>query len=415
MDRPIPAKEKKAALLRSAIKYGSIALATVIAAICIYSWSRSSIRLDELNTSTVTRGDIETTVTASAKIAPAFEEIIVSPISSRIVEVYHRPGDEVEAGTPLLRLDIESARTDFEKRLDALAVSRLQLEQLKGNIRTKLSELEMRIKVAEMKVKRLEAELAGERYLDSIGSGTTDRVREADFALSSEQLSLDQLRQQYDNERIAYDTDIKVKELDIEISEKEIAMLRRTLSDAEIRAPRRATVTEISDQIGAQIGAGTQMARIADLDHYKITADVPDGYVNQIALGCRTHMKIKGNDIDGKVVNITPTSSNGMISFTVIPDCDSLSVLRPGLKADLYVSSGLCSNVLRIDNAPFYTQPGVYTVYVISGNEIERRQIQLGRASYDFVEVISGLSEGETIVTNDLSRFKGAPTIKLKK
>lgn len=415
MDRPIPAKEKKAALLRSAIKYGSIALATVIAAICIYSWSRSSIRLDELNTSTVTRGDIETTVTASAKIAPAFEEIIVSPISSRIVEVYHRPGDEVEAGTPLLRLDIESARTDFEKRLDALAVSRLQLEQLKGNIRTKLSELEMRIKVAEMKVKRLEAELAGERYLDSIGSGTTDRVREADFALSSEQLSLDQLRQQYDNERMAYDTDIKVKELDIEISEKEIAMLRRTLSDAEIRAPRRATVTEISDQIGAQIGAGTQMARIADLDHYKITADVPDGYINQIALGCRTHMKIKGNDIDGKVVNITPTSSNGVISFTVIPDCDSLSVLRPGLKADLYVSSGLCSNVLRIDNAPFYTQPGVYTVYVISGNEIERRQIQLGRASYDFVEVISGLSEGETIVTNDLSRFKGAPTIKLKK
>lgn len=415
MDRPISAKEKKAALLRSAIKYGSIVLASVIAAICIYSWSRSSIRLDELNTSTVTRGDIETTVTASAKIAPAFEEIIVSPISSRIVEVYHRPGDEVEAGTPLLRLDIESARTDFEKRLDALAVSRLQLEQLKGNIRTKLSELEMRIKVAEMKVKRLEAELAGERYLDSIGSGTTDRVREADFALSSEQLSLDQLRQQYNNERMAYDTDIKVKELDIEISEKEIAMLRRTLSDAEIRAPRRATVTEISDQIGAQIGAGTQMARIADLDHYKITADVPDGYVNQIALGCRTHMKIKGNDIDGKVVNISPTSSNGMISFTVIPDCDSLSVLRPGLKADLYVSSGLCSNVLRIDNAPFYTQPGVYTVYVISGNEIEKRQIQLGRASYDFVEVISGLSEGETIVTNDLSRFKGAPTIKLKK
>lgn len=415
MDRPISAKEKKAALFRSAIKYGSIVLATIIAAICIYSWSRSSIRLDELNTSTVTRGDIETTVTASAKIAPAFEEIIVSPISSRIVEVYHRPGDEVEAGTPLMRLDIESARTDFEKRLDALAVSRLQLEQLKGNIRTKLSELEMRIKVAEMKVKRLEAELAGERYLDSIGSGTTDRVREADFALSSERLSLDQLRQQYNNERMAYDTDIKVKELDIEISEKEIAMLRRTLSDAEIRAPRRATVTEISDQIGAQIGAGTQMARIADLDHYKITADVPDGYVNQIALGCRTHMKIKGNDIDGKVVNISPTSSNGMISFTVIPDCDSLSVLRPGLKADLYVSSGLCSNVLRIDNAPFYTQPGVYTVYVISGNEIEKRQIQLGRASYDFVEVISGLSEGETIVTNDLSRFKGAPTIKLKK
>ena len=415
MDRPISKKEQNANRLRSIAKYAAIAAVTACAGWGLYMWSRSSVKYSELKTSTVSRGDIETTVTASAKIAPAFEEIITSPISARIVEVYHRPGDEVEAGTPLLRLDIESARTDYEKRLDALSMSRLQLEQLRGNILTKLSDLEMRIKVAEMKVKRLEAELAGERYLDSIGSGTTDRVREAEFALSSERLSLDQLRQQYANERSACDTELKVKQLDIEISEKELTMLRRTLADAEIRVPRRSTVTEISDQIGSQIGAGSQVARIADLDHYKITADLPDGYANQIALGCRTHMKIKGTDIDGKVVNISPTSANGMISFTVIPDCDSLTILRPGLKADLYVSSGLCSNVLRIDNAPFYTQPGMYNVYVVRDGELVRTNVQLGRANYDYVEVISGLNEGDIIVTNDLSRFKSAPNIRVKK
>lgn len=415
MDRPISKKEQNATLIRSIIKYACIAAVIGCAGWGIYMWSRSSVKFSELKTSTVSRGDIETTVTASAKIAPAFEEIIVSPISARIVEVYHRPGDEVEAGTPLLRLDIESARTEYEKRLDALSMSRLQLEQLRGNIRTKLSDLEMRIKVADMRVKRLEAELAGERYLDSIGSGTTDRVREAEFALNSERLSLDQLRQQYHNEQSACETDLKVKQLDIEMSEKELNMLRRTLADAEIRVPRRSTVTEISDQIGSQIGAGSQVARIADLDHYKITADVPDGYANQISLGCRTHMKIKGTDIDGKVVNISPTSANGMISFSVIPDCDSLTVLRPGLKADLYVSSGLCSNVLRIDNAPFYTQPGAYNVYVVRDGELVRTNVQLGRANYDYVEVISGLNEGDVIVTNDLSRFKSASTIRVKK
>ena len=414
MDRPISKKEQNKAIARSFIKYGCIAAAVVAAGYGIYMLSRSSVKLSDLKTTTVSRGDIETTVTASAKIAPAIEEIIVSPISSRIVEVYHRPGDEVEAGTPLLKLDIESARTDYEKRLDALAVARLQLEQLKGNIVTKLSNLKMQIKVAEMKVKRLEAEFAGERYLDSIGSGTTDRVREAEFALQSERLSLDQLKQQYQNESLAAETDIKVKELDIEISEKETALLRRTLTDAEIRAPRRATVTEISDKIGSQIGSGTQVAAIADLGHYKIIADIPDGYANQISIGCRTHMKIRGTDIDGKVVNISPTSSNGMISFTVIPDCDSLATLRPGLKSDLYVSSGLCSNVLRIENAPFYNQPGMYNIYVLRDGELARTNVRLGRANYDYVEVISGLNEGDVIVTNDLSRFKGIPTIKLK-
>ena len=146
MDRQITKAERRASLRRTIIKYVIVAVAIIAAAWAVFAWSRSSVKLSELKITTVTRGDIETTVTASAKITPAFEEIIVSPITSRIVEVYHRPGDEVEAGTPLLLLDIESARTDYEKRLDALSASRLQLEQLRGNIRTKLSDLKMRIK-----------------------------------------------------------------------------------------------------------------------------------------------------------------------------------------------------------------------------------------------------------------------------
>ncbi len=196
MDRTITKAERMQAMKRTAVKYAIAIVAVAIAVWGVYSWSRSSVKASDLKFSTVTRGDIETTVSASARIEPSTEEIITSPISSRIIEVYHRPGDVVEAGTPLMKLDIENARTDYEKKLDALAVDRLKLEQLHANIRTKLSDLEMRIKVARMKVKRLEAELAGERYLDSIGSGTTDRVREAEFALNSDVLSLAQLEKQ---------------------------------------------------------------------------------------------------------------------------------------------------------------------------------------------------------------------------
>ncbi len=402
------------AMKRTAVKYAIAIVAVAIAVWGVYSWSRSSVKASDLKFSTVTRGDIETTVSASARIEPSTEEIITSPISSRIIEVYHRPGDVVEAGTPLMKLDIENARTDYEKKLDALAVDRLKLEQLHANIRTKLSDLEMRIKVARMKVKRLEAELAGERYLDSIGSGTTDRVREAEFALNSDVLSLAQLEKQYENEKAVSETEIKVCQLNIEISEREIGLLQRTLTDAEIRSPRRATITEISDKIGSQIASGQQLAVVADLSHYKIVAEAADGYANRISQGCRTHMRLKGYDIDGTIVNIAPTATNGLISFTVRPDCDSLEVMRPGLKGDIHVNSGISKDVLRIDNAPFYNQPGTYSVYVRNGDVIERRNIQLGAANYDYIEVISGLTEGEQIVTNDLSRYQGTKTIKLK-
>ena len=55
---------------------------------------------------------------ASGNVAPAFEEIINSPINSRIVEVYRRGGDSVEVGTPILKLDLQSTETEYKKLLD---------------------------------------------------------------------------------------------------------------------------------------------------------------------------------------------------------------------------------------------------------------------------------------------------------
>ena len=52
---------------------------------------------------------IEVSVSASGKVVPAFEEIINSPINSRIVEIYKKGGDSVDVGRPILKLDLLSA------------------------------------------------------------------------------------------------------------------------------------------------------------------------------------------------------------------------------------------------------------------------------------------------------------------
>ena len=118
MDREIPKKEKQKKML---IRIGKIAgsfalLATIIAAGINYA--RSTVNTKSLTFSTVDRGTIETSVTASGEVHPAFEEIINSPISSRIVEVYCHSGDSVEVGTPLLRLDLTTTENEYKKLLD---------------------------------------------------------------------------------------------------------------------------------------------------------------------------------------------------------------------------------------------------------------------------------------------------------
>jgi HlyD family secretion protein len=75
-------------------------------------------------------------------VIPAFEEIINSPINSRIVEVYKRGGDSVDVGTPILKLDLQSAETEYNKQLDEEQMKSLQLEQQRVTNHNKLSEME---------------------------------------------------------------------------------------------------------------------------------------------------------------------------------------------------------------------------------------------------------------------------------
>lgn len=394
----------------------------VVAAVALVWWVMSAIGGASVKASSVSmgeadRGDLSATITAGGKVVPAYEELINSPIHSRILEVRHRAGDIVEAGTPLLILDLEATKAEYGKMLDQLNMKRLELQQQLANDRTDLSRLDMQIKVGDMKVHRLEAELANERYLDSIGSGTTDKVREAEFALRSAQLEQEQLRQQRDNEQDVRRAAADISRLEIEILTRDAELASRTLTDADIRAPRRGTVTSINTAIGAQVGQGEKVATVADLGHFKVEGEVADSYAKSIAPGARATVRIGHTDLDGIVAAVAPSSTSGVVNFTINLNCDSIADLRAGLRPDIYVYNGMKSDVIRIPNGSYYRGPGNYPLYVrnADGSALELRTVRLGIASMDHVEVESGIAPGETIALSDLDRFGGAKTIKLKK
>lgn len=139
---------------------------------------------------------LESSVSASGKIVPLYEQAIVSPVATRIIEVYCNEGDTVEADQSLLKLDLQSAETDLRRISDEVSMKKNEIEQASLANATYLTDLEMKIKVKEMSVSHLKAEVANEKRLDSIGSGTGDRIREAELAYSTARLELEQLKMQ---------------------------------------------------------------------------------------------------------------------------------------------------------------------------------------------------------------------------
>ena len=415
MDREIPKEVRDKERKKKFIKYGAIGVAAVVCIAVLISFMRSSVNKKDLVFSEVDNGTIEVSVSASGKVVPAFEEIINSPINTRIVEVYRKGGDSVDVGTPILKLDLQSTETEYKKLLDEEQMKRYQLEQLKVNNNTYLSDLSMQVKISAMKLNRMEVELRNERYLDSLGSGTTDKVRQAELNFNTGKLELEQLRQQYANESKVKEADLKVKELEFNIFSKSLAEMKRTLDDAQIRSPRKAILTYINNQVGAQVAEGSQVAIISDLSHFKVEGEIADTYGDRVAAGGRAIVKIGNEKLEGTVSSVTPLSKNGVISFIVQLNEDNNKRLRSGLKTDVYVMNAVKEGVLRLANASYYVGRGEYELFVQdSKDEVVKRKVQLGDSNFEYVEVISGLKPGDKVVVSDMISYKNKNKLKLK-
>ena len=410
ISKEIRIKEKRKSIIKWVIGLGSVAGSIVL----VLSLIQPTLKMDDVIVSKVDKGIIEVSVNASGKVIPAFEEIINSPINSRILEIYKRGGDSVDVGTPILKLDLQRAETDFQKLLDEEQMKRLQLEQLRVNIRSKLSEMEMKLKVSRMELSRKEVELRNERYLDSLGAGTTDKVRQAELSFTVGELQLKEDEQKYLNEQALGKADLKVKELELNIFRKGLAETKRTLEDAQVRSPRKAILTYVNSEVGAQVIQGAKIAIVSDLSHFKIDGEIADTYGDRIATGNKVMVKIGSEKLNGTVSDITPLSKNGVISFTVQLDNDNHPRLRSGLKTDVYVMNAVKEDVMRIANGSYYVGKGDYELFVIKGGNLIKKKIRLGDSNFEFVEVIDGLQPGDKVIISDMTDYKNKNKLKFK-
>ena len=414
MDREISKEVQKKEQRKQFLKIGAVAGGLIVLVVVVISMLQTSLKRKDLNISTVDKGVIEVSVSASGKVIPAFEEIINSPINSRIVEVYKRGGDSVDVGTPILKLDLQSAETEYKKQLDEEQMKSLQLQQQRVVNHNKLSEMEMNLKVSRMELDRKAVELRNERYLDSLGAGTTDKVRQVELDYNVSLLKLKEDEQKYTNEQALTEADLKVKELELNIFRKSLAETKRTLDDAQIRSPRKAILTYVNNEIGSQIGQGAKVAIVSDLSHFKIEGEIADTYGDRIAAGSKAVIKIGSDKLDGTVSDVTPLSKNGVISFTVQLDEDNHKRLRSGLKTDVYVMNAVKDDVLRIANSSYYVGKGEYELFVVNGDQLLKRKVQLGDSNFEYVELFSGLQEGDQVVVSDMNAYKDKNKLKLE-
>lgn len=414
MDKPIPKRERNIQTLKSIGKIAGVLATLSLVILIIIEISRASISEASLSFATIDRGTIETTISASGNVQSTSELIINSPISSRIVDVYCKNGDSITAGTRLLQLDLKDAESEYQKLLDEKEIKQQQLLQQRLNDETMLANMHTNIEISEMEFKRLQSELLNEQHLDSIGSGTTEKVRQCEMAVTTARLKLEQSRQQLQREKEIRLSNRRVSELQYNIFIEQLEASRKRLADAQMPAPQNGTITFINNSKGAQVAAGSHIATLADLSSFKISAKLGENLADNLATGKDVIVKIGKETLTGKISNVEAKSEGGNIAFDISLDEPSHPKLRYGMRVDVYILHRIREDVLRIKNGNYYKGAGEYAFFVKEGEKIVRRKVQLGNSNYDYVEVVAGLDEGCQVVLNDMENYNSRKEIKLK-
>ncbi len=411
LSNSVKRKRKRKLILRAVVTF-----IIIIALIVIFrNLIKPSIDIEEFYTELTEKGNIQATVSASGTVVPEFEEIISSPILSRIVKINRNTGDEVTSGDTILLLDTQSAILSLEKMKDELAMKKNNVNKLKLQLERSLIDLRTQHQIKILHVENMETELKEEQYLNEIGGGTKEKIEKAELNFRIAGLELQQIEQTISNSERSMDADMYGLNYEISIGQKNVHELQEKLNRASITANNKGVITWINSEIGKTVNAGEELVKVANLQSFWIEGVISDMHATKLANGGEVSIRLDENtDINGRIVSISPSVEANTIQFKIKLDEKRHPLLRPNLKVDLFVVTSFKENVILSKNGAFYKGATKQNVFVVRDEKLIRKEVEFGVSNFDYVEIASGLSVGEQIVTSDMSDYERHEEISIK-
>ena len=311
-----------------------------------------------VETITVEKANINSTVSATGSIRPVNSVEISSKITARLKEVLVKENETVTAGQVLATLDAK----DYASKRDQ----------------------------AQFKVTNAKAKYDRALYLHTVGAYTTQQLEDA----------------KYD-----YDTAVSI-----------LSQMDNDLSETSIVSPMDGVVVGEPKTAGTMAVAGsdnpTIIMRVADMSTKEIQAKIDETDIGNVKVGQRatftvdafngktftaTVSKISqtdtGNTWDTSSKTSTGSSASVIYYYVTLDVNDPDNILLPAMTARVNINTASKNDALVVPISTLKTDSNGTYVLVKNGNEQEKRPVEVGIYSDDSVEILSGLEEGEEVVS----------------
>jgi HlyD family secretion protein len=384
-----------------------LVLVSVIAAGFIYAprLMKPTITRSRIRTAHVDSGLIEATISASGVVVPEFEQVLSSPINARVTKILKRPGDALKRGEPILELDVSESVLAVDKVNQQIALKQNQQAKIKLDLDNTLIDLQSRSDIKNLEYRSAKASAARSRSLAQQGLLSEEKLREAELQEEKTAFELKQIENSKRNAQQSTKTQIEGLALEMNTLQKERIEAQRQLELATTKSDRDGVLTWVVNEEGATIQKGAVLARIADLNSFRVDATVSDIHAGKLAVGIPVSVKVNDEYLQGAVSNILPTIKDGIITATIALKDKASALLKSNLRVDVLIITDRKDKVLRIRKGPAISAEGVREVFVIRGDTAVKTPVKIGITSFDSYEVIEGLIEGDEVIISDMTGY----------
>ena len=206
------------------------------------------------------------------------------------------------------------------------------------------------------------------------------------------------------NEKIGSEIEYLQAKTNYESQNSQLAQLNKQLEKAVVRAPFTGKVDDIMVEVGQVVSPGVMpLLRIVSTQKMYVEADVPERYLTTVSKGTpvRVDIPVLSTSFDALISHRATHVSTENRTFRVTVDIDPNINVNPNLLSTLHIFDYINPQALLIPGSVISENAsGKEFVFVINkNNQAQKVFIQTGYSENGMVEVIQGLEDGATIIS----------------
>lgn len=411
MQRPVKSRLRR---FLPAVTVATLAIILILALLQTFANNNASIVVarNQLQFATVERGDLVRDIAVQGRIVAANAPTLYSQETGQ-VQLFKQPGEAVNQGDLVATITSPALQNDLQQQQAVLSGMTSEAERAVLSAREKQLDIEQVMNTAQVNLLAARREL--QRATQSIEMGV---IRALDFDIAKDNLTKAELefdhakrKVELARDKLAFEQSSRAQ--DIHRQQLVVNELERKVAALNITAPVTGQLGNWLVEQQSHVLPGQALLTVIDLSQYEAELAVPESYARDLLPNQQVEIVIANQQLNGVISYIAPEVRNNQVSARVRFDqADSLA-LRQSQRLTARVILEHKTDVLKIARGDFVSSGGGRQAYQVLDNQAVKKNIELGALSVQWVEILSGATEGEQWVISNLTDFKDQSRVNL--